>query len=123
MAYTELSVETTVRTGLEPTYSAVDAANGNSFDNAGENVVLIVKNGSGGDLTVTISTPGTVDGVALTDKAVVVTTAEERVIGPFPNSLYGQVDADNSIDEAVLVDFSTGTTVTMAVIKYGSIGY
>ena len=123
MAYTELTPEVTARTGLNPTYAAVDSANGNSFDNATEDIVLIVKNGSGGDLTVTIAIPATVDGISIDDRDVVVTTAEERVIGPFPNSLYGQEDADNSIDEAVLVDYSTGTSVKMAVVKYGSAGY
>lgn len=123
MAYTELTLQVSARTGLEAAYVSGDSANGHSFDNAEENVCIHVLNGGGSPTNVTIITPGTIDGIAITDMVVAVPAGEERFIGPFANSLYGQVDADNSIDEAVGFDLSVDTSVTLAAIKLGSKGY
>ena len=123
MARTELTLQTTTRAGLEVTPESGDQANGHSFDNESEKVVVWVINGSGASINVTIVTNATIDGIALTDKVVAVPAGEERFIGPFPNAIYGDVDADNSIDEAVFVDLSSDTSVTLAAIKLGTIGY
>jgi hypothetical protein len=125
MARTVLTVQNVVRTGLTPVYSAGDAANGHSFDNTGENVFLIVINGDAADKTVTVTTPGTVDGQTIGDLAVVVTASEERVIGPFPNAIYGTVDTDPDpdIDPAVFVDLSADTSVTLGAFKMPDASY
>ena len=123
MARTELTLQTTTRSGVEATFAAVDDTNGESFDNVGENVLLHVKNGSGGAVVVTITTPGSVDGVALADRTISVPAGEERIIGPFPNNLYGQADVDNDIDKAVFIDYDTGTTITVAAIEVGGKSY
>ena len=109
MARTTMSHQQIVRTGLEETYAAVDAANGNDFANDGR-MFLLVKNGAGAPITVTIATPTTVDGNAVADLAVVVTNAEQRMIGPFPPNLY-------NTDGKVQVDYSSGTSVTAAVLR------
>lgn len=106
-----LTVQTIARTGLETTYAAA-AAGGDQFANDGKEF-LHVKNGSGGDITVTIesqvSSPPA--GTAVTNQAVVVTAGEERMIGPFPKSAY------NDASGYVQITYSGVTTLTIAAIK------
>lgn len=49
-------------------------------------VVLHANCGAGGNLTV--ATPGTVDGLAITDNVNALTAAKHYVFGPFPPSIY-----------------------------------
>jgi len=109
MARTILSVQDIARSGLEPSYEAANA-DGESVANNGR-VFVHVKNGSGSSVTVTIQTPGTVDGLAVADRTVAIPAAEERMIGVFPPADY------NQSDDAVYVDFSAVTTVTVAAIR------
>lgn len=117
MPRTALTVQSTSRDGLTATYSAGDATNDHEFDNSGQNVVLHVKNGGGSGITVTIVTPGTVDGLAIADKAVSVGAGVEMFIGPFNNSQYGS--GTNS--RSVYFDLDTDTSVTLAALKLGSV--
>ena len=123
MARTVLTAQTIVRTGLTPSFAAVDAANGESFDNTYQNLVLYVKNGAGAPINVTIGVASTVDGLTVPDLVVAVPAGGEKIIGPFPNNVYGQEDPDSGIDPSVFVDYSSGTTITVALIDRGSIGY
>lgn len=112
MARTALTVQTVSRSGLDPTYAAVDNANGNYFPNTGKEM-LHVFNASGGALTVTVLTPRTVDGLAVAELTVSINNGEDAMIGPFPSATFIQgADRPN-----VYVDWSTGTSVTAAVIK------
>jgi hypothetical protein len=81
-------------------------------------VFLHVKNGDGSPHTATITTPNTVDGLAVSDLAVTIPAGEERIIGPFPY-IYDTVDTDPDpdIDPAVFVDLDADTSVTLAAIK------
>lgn len=118
MARTVLTVQDIVRTGLEATYSAGDDVNGHSFDNTGENVVLHVKNGVTA-VNVTIITPNTTDGLALADRVVTVPDSGERMIGPFPNAVYGTIDTAPTpdIDPAIFVDLDDASNVTLAALR------
>lgn len=109
MARDALTHQQIVRTGLEETYAAVNGTDGNKFQNDGR-MFLLVKNGAGAPITVTIQTPTTVDGLAVADQTIVVTNGEQRMIGPFPPNLY-------NTDGFVYVDYSSGTTVTAAVLR------
>lgn len=113
-----LTNQSIVRTGLEATYAAASAG-GDTIDGTGERVFLHVINGGGGDVTVTVETPNTVDGLAVADLDVVVTAGEERMIGPFPLALYGQNNAGESLNDgqAVEVTYSGVASVTVAAIK------
>ena len=123
MARTELALQSTARTGLNPTYSAA-TVDGFGINNASEQVILHVKNGNAAACTVTIQTPKTIDGLALPDLTVSVpATTGDRFIGPFPKALYNQVSVTPAIDEAVYVDFSIQASVTAAAIKLGSLSY
>ncbi len=118
MARTVLTVQDIVRTGLEATYSAGDDVNHHSFDNTGENVLLHVKNGATA-VVVTISTPNSIDGLALAERTVTVGGTTERMIGPFPNAIYGTIDTDPDpdIDPAIFVDLDDDTNVTLAAFR------
>jgi len=117
MARTVLTVQDIARTGLEAVYVAGDDANNHSFDNSGQNVLLHIINGAT-TCVVTITTPNDIDGLVLPDRIVTVTGSTERMIGPFPNSLYGTIDTDPDpdIDPAIFVDLDDDTNVTLAAL-------
>jgi hypothetical protein len=104
-APTTMNYQAIVRTGLETTYAAVDGTNGNQFQNDGR-MFLHVKNGSGAPISVYVDARATVN-----DLTIVVTNGESRDIGPFPPNLY------NDANRRVQVTYSSGTTVTEAVLR------
>jgi len=107
-----LTAETISRSGLEPTHNAADAG-GDEFANTGDEFIHVT-NGSGGAITVTIETGGTVDGLAIADRTVSVPAGEERLIGPFPKSTYDDGDG------LVQLTYSAVTSLTVAVLKPGT---
>ena len=111
MARTVITVQQIARTGLASALAAADGANHNYFANDGQ-TFLYVKNASGSPITVTINTPGLVDGLAIADLTVSVpATTGERMIGPFPPGIYNQSDG------SVYVDWSSATSVTMGAFR------
>lgn len=124
MARTELTLQATVRTGLDPAYVAA-TVDGEGIDNLSQRVMLHVKNAGGGAVVVSIDTPGTVDGLAIPSLDVTVPAGEERFIGPFPRNVYNQDDSagDTEIAEAVFIDTDTQTGITLAAFLLGSAGY
>lgn len=104
-----LTVNPISRSGLTQALVAA-AAGGDQFPNAG-NVFLHVKNGAASPITVTIGTPKTVDGLAVADRAVVVTNGTEVLIGPFPRDTYN--DATGNVQ----VTYSSETTVTVGAFS------
>lgn len=111
MARTALTVQAISLAGLTPTFNAAMAVDGNSFKNDG-NVIIDVKNGSASPITVTIQTPAKVQSIDLAEIVVTVpATTGDKVIGPFDPSLFNQADG------SVYVDFSSATTVTIAVFR------
>jgi hypothetical protein len=123
MAYTLLALQTTARAGITPTYGAALAA-GHAFDNSGGNVILHVKNAGGSPITVTIGGTKTVDGRTLPALTVSVpATSGDKIIGPFPKDLYNAANADTSLAEAITVDYSAVTSLTIAAFKIGSVAY
>lgn len=124
MARTELTLQTTARTGLNPSYTAA-TADGEGIDNDSQRVVLHVKNAGGGACVVSLDTPGTVDGLAIPSLDVTVPAGEERFIGPFPKNVYNQDDSagDTGVEECVFIDTDTQTGITLAAFLLGSAGY
>lgn len=104
-----LSVETIIRNGLNPTFNAA-AGGGDEFANTGKEFIHL-KNGDGSPMTVTIVTQITVDAQAVGDRAVVVGAGEERIIGPFPSAEY------NDSGGLVQLTYSAVTSLTVAVLK------
>ncbi len=109
MARTAVDYQQIARTGLEAAYTAA-VADGAKFANDGRMFVDVV-NDSGSDVTVTVQTPGTVGGLAIAERTVVVTAGESRKIGPFPPNIYNQSDG------MVYLDYSAVTDVTVALMR------
>lgn len=100
--------QTVAITGVTLSFAAVALAD--EFPNDGR-TFLYVKNGSGSTITVTITTPQTVKGIAISDPSVSITAGSEKCIGPFDPSIFNA--ADGNVDVA----YSAITTVTCAVIQ------
>jgi hypothetical protein len=88
------------------TYAAVDGANGNQFQNNGR-MFLHVKNGAVSQITVTIAAQK----AGVSDLEIAVPAGEERMIGPFAPGIY------NDGDRLVQVSYSSGTSVTAALLR------
>ncbi len=106
-----LAVQTINRTGVVPTYNAC-AGGGDKFPTTGVEF-LHFKNASVGDITVTIAINATVDGLAVASRTVLVAAGTEKLVGPFPASVY----ADNS--GLVDLTYSGVTTFSVAVLAPG----
>ena len=120
MAYSSavaLTVQEISRAGISLDENTVTptATHGNKFLNDGK-TFLFVRNGSGGDITVTIDTPGSVDGQALADLTVTVKATgdgdglDELLIGPFTGTF-------NQSDGYVWPICSAVTDVLMAAFR------
>lgn len=94
--------------GMAPAYAAAGAG-GDKVEPG--NHALHVKNGSGASVTVTIVTPGTVQGQAIGDVAVAVPAGADRFIGPFPSPDFAGSDG------LVSVTYSAVASVTVAVLR------
>lgn len=116
MSRTALTVQVISRSGLAPSFAAANT-DGHAVPNDGR-MFVHVKNASGSAVTVTIQTPGTVDGMAVADRTVsVAATTGERMIGPFPPSQYNQIAADVG---SIYVDFSAVASVSVAAFSMDS---
>jgi hypothetical protein len=113
MARTALATQDVTNEGLEAVYTAANV-DGHTCD-GGDSVILHVINGDGADKTVTIQTPGTVGGLAIADRAVVVTAGEERFIRLGPSRVFDR-PAGGADPGEVYVDFSAVTSVTVAAL-------
>jgi len=76
-------------------------------------------------MDVTVTTPNTVDSLAIGDLIVAVPATSERIIGPFPKALFDTIDTDATpdIDPAVFVDLSSDTSLTLAAIRLPDASY
>lgn len=93
MARGTITVYDVERSGLTPLYSTGNTGDGDKFQNDG-NTFLHVTN-AGETNTLTISTPGTVDGLAVADRTVTLNTDCSLFIGPFSPAQYNQVGTDD----------------------------
>ncbi len=101
-----------IRAGVALPLAAVDAGNQHSFKNIDGNHILVVKNGSGASVTVTIAIAAKVDGIAVTaGRQVIVAAGATTLIGPFPKDVYNQADG------SVYVDFSANASVQVGVVE------
>lgn len=109
MAITTLSVQQIDRTGLTPSFSAANS-DGSYVANDGK-VFIEVKNSDTSDHTVTIATPNQVDGLAIADLTVTVPASGDKMIGPFPPSVY------NNSSGYITVTYSSVTGMTVAAFR------
>ncbi len=115
MARETLIPQAVISSGTEVVFTDA-VADGHKFTNT-DHTLLIIKNASGGEapnyLTVTINTPGTVDGLAIAEREVEVQPEEIWVWRGAP-SVYNQpsgADADK-----VYIDYSDVTSIQVAAV-------
>jgi hypothetical protein len=88
----------------------VSAAGGGDTCQTGAGVLLLVKNGDAAPHTVTLVTPGTVNGLALADRAIAVAAGAQQAI-PVSN------DYRNPSTGRASITYDGVTSVTVAVIR------
>lgn len=91
MPATDIPVNVVVRTGsgiADPTPATADNVNNNSFINDGRTMLRLTA--TSGTPTLTVVTPGTVDGNAVADVVYTLSTSVVFV-GPFPTEIFGSV--------------------------------
>lgn len=104
-----LSRQAMASSGLQATYSAVSASD--TADISGGTTFLHVKNAGASSDTVTVVTPGTVDGLAISDRTVSVPNGQERFIGPLAPAVY--MDPATGL---ATITHSYTTSVTCALV-------
>lgn len=116
MARTALAVTPVTVAGVAVSGAAPDASNGNTVPNNGR-TMLSVKNADSSSHTVTIKaypkgvTPG---GLTVTDKVVTVVNGTTMLIGPFPPSIY------NDINNLIWLDWSSITSMTVQAFTFAA---
>jgi hypothetical protein len=77
------------------------AGGGDVFPNTGAEV-LVIKNGGGSGITLTVATPITMDapagGLAVADLTASIGAGETRMVGPFPPGIYN--DGSGNVSSA-----------------------
>lgn len=116
-----LNVTNITRAGVDVAGVAPTAVTGDEWANTGREL-LLVKNGSGAPINVTLDLKGTIDagapggGLAITDKVVPVAAGETAAIGPFPPGIYN----DKTTGRAKAI-CSAVVTVTIKALKLPSL--
>lgn len=112
-ATVDLTVYQSVKEGLSIASSRtssglVASSNTYQFSNDGKVFLLFEKTGAGAS-TITVTTPGTIQGIAISDlTASVAATTGDVIVGPFPPSLFN--------DSSGKVQFTISDTVGLSLI-------
>jgi hypothetical protein len=99
--------------GLVPSYAAASGG-GDNFTPDGD-TYLHVKNASGGSITVTVDTPGTILGgtVQIGNPANTVAAGAEKFMGPYPANVF----ADYTNSGLAAVTYSGVTSLTIGAFR------
>ncbi len=121
MARAAIDRETLAFTGTEPTLTGVDSADsgdGDAFDNDGHTFLIFANIDAADDLTLSMITGATVDGLAVADPALIVgeSATVKVIVGPFPVDTFNQ--GSGTFVGQVLLDY----TGTVAAITDSTIG-
>ena len=117
MSDVTLAVQQITRAGVAPTHVAsgasplLNTSDTFKFNNTGKEVLYFKKSGAGA-CTVTIKTPGTVDGLAVAERTITVPASTGDVmVGPFPPAIYNT--PGTNMAEGFTVSEVTGLTVAL----------
>ena len=108
MAESSIAVQKNSLSGLNATFTAANV-DGSFFENDGK-TLLIVKNGGGTSVTVTVASQKQCNQGYSHDEAVAVPAGEERIVGPFLPSRFND-------DSGCHVTYSAVTSVTVAAVS------
>jgi len=111
MARVSLARQQLSDTGLIAAYSPA-VADGHAVENNGK-VILHVKNDSATDVTVTIRSEYSVNGLKLTDRVITVAANSAVFIGPLDTKIYNQSDG---LAGQVAIDYSAVDGVSIAAL-------
>ncbi|MDH5187354.1 MAG: hypothetical protein OEW37_00195 [Rhodospirillaceae bacterium] len=104
-----LTVYTTALDGVTPSYVAATGG-GDDFVNS-TNTLLHIKNGSGGDITVTVNSLKSCSYGFDHDSVTVVTAGSEEIVGPFDTKRF------NDSNGKAAITYSGVTSLTIAAFK------
>jgi len=104
-----LSVQQISKAGVTMTLSAA-AGGGDAFANDGK-TTLVANNGSGGDITITLVTQATTDGLAVADRTWVVQAGALEAIADLDPDIY------NDTSGLVQVTYSGVTSLTVGAFR------
>lgn len=105
-----IAVQPLPTSGLAPTLAAASA--GGDTAPIGSQFLLVVRNGGGAPVTVTVVTPGTTKGLAIADAALAIPAGGEGFIpldSIYRNPSTGRAD----------ITYSAVTSVTVGVLQAG----
>jgi len=105
-----LTITDISRAGVDITGVAADVA-GDEMANTGKEFILVT-NGGGSPITVTIDIEATIDGAAAVDPTVSIGAGVPKAIGPFPTGIY-----NNASTSRVSWTYSAVTSVTVKALK------
>ncbi len=109
-AHVLIAVTDIVRGGTAQTLTASDETDGHRFPNDGRTLIAVIN--TAGATTFTFITPGTVDGLAVTDRdEVIPINAVGEFYGPFPPGIYNQPDG------TVFIDVDTEATCSLGAFR------
>lgn len=109
MPRTAITPQKATSAGVAVTFEPANSLGNSYFAAKGRG--LVVRNGSGSAITVTLPTPATADGLAIADRAITVAAGAQTHVGVGSQAgIYAQTDG------TVWVDYSAVTTVTVAVV-------
>lgn len=109
MATVNMTLQQVTKTanGTTPSYTAATSSDTYKAPNDGR-VFLHAKNVGGSPVTLTVSTPGTMDGNAVADyTATIPATTGDKLIGPFPPRVY------NDDDQKLTITVSGATSLAV----------
>lgn len=92
---------------------AAASGGGDTFPTTGKEC-LVIKNGGGAGITLTVATPVTVDGLPVSELTATIGAGETRILGPFPPAWYS---TDGNPGSNVALSYSSVTSVTVAVVQ------
>lgn len=106
-----LATQVVTRAGLRVDNALVAASAGGDTFVPDRDTSIVVNNGGGTAVTVTVVTPGTVIGLPIADVSVSVPAGQRFEIGPFPYEFFADVSGFASIT------YSSVTSVTVGVFR------
>lgn len=118
MAETAITVVQTVKEGVVHSTVSFDDTNDMKFANDGKTYFTIDNSaGTPDELTLTVVTPGNVDGNEIEDLVLTVGANDVMTFGPFKPNVYNQTSGDDAGSVLIVAGAGTYTDVTIRAFR------